>query len=124
MPAEDRTTRRKQETTLREAVVRSIGQFYELHGLDVALKKFDEMRLLFSGCQDWPNIDKEVTDFFIEKKRLERQADGERQQQMDEALKKGLANGLNPGQLNLLTGANPQAPYYSVLNTKEGGHES
>ena len=101
MPKEDtsnRTKRRKKETTLREAVVGRVGQFFELHGLDVAMEKFDAMKVLFSGCQDWPGIEKEVMDFFMEKKRLSIQADGERQQQMDEAWMQGLAKGSRANQ--------------------------
>lgn len=126
MPKEDtanRTKRRKKETTLREAVVGRVGQFFELHGLETAMEKFDAMKVLFSGCQDWPGIEKEVMDFFMEKKRLSIQADGERQQQMDEAWMQGLAKGINGGQVNLLTGTNSQAPFYSSTPTMGGGHK-
>lgn len=126
MPKEDtsnRTKRKKKETTLREAVVGRVGQFFELHGLEAAMEKFDAMKVLFSGCQDWPDIEKEVMDFFMEKKRLSIQADGERQQQMEEAWMRGLAKGINGGQVNLLTGTNSQAPFYSSTPTMGGGHK-
>ncbi len=116
MPREDtarRTMRRKKETSLREAVVDHVGQFFELHGLDETMVEFDRMKLMFSGVQDWPDIEEEVMDFFIEKKRLAHQADVERQQQINQAMAIGLAKGIGGGQVVLQTGTNSQAPYYS-----------
>ena len=125
MPKEDsakRTIRRKKETTLREAVVARVEQFFELHGLEAAMRKFDEMKVDFSGNRDWPDIEKEVMDFFMEKRKEALQADGERQQQMDQAWIQGLARGVNGGQVVLKTGSNSQAPYYSAPSTI-GGHK-
>lgn len=115
------TMRRKKETSLREAVVGHVGQFFELHGLDETMREFDKMKLMFSGVQDWPDIEKEVMDFIVEKKRLAHQADVERQQQIDQAIIVGLAKGISGGQVNLLTGSDSQAPYYSTTSTA-GGH--
>ena len=125
MPREDtarRTMRRKKETSLREAVVGHVGQFFELHGLDETMGEFDRMKLMFSGVQDWPDIEEEVMDFFIEKKRLAHQADVERQQQINQAMAIGLAKGIGGGQVVLQTGTNSQAPYYSSTPTI-GGHK-
>ena len=125
MPKEDtakRTIRRKKETTLREAVVARVELFFDLHGLDAAMRKFDEMKVDFSGNRDWPDIEKEVMDFILEKKKLAFLADGERQQQIDQAWIQGLANGVNGGQVVLQTGNNSQAPYYSTTSTM-GGHK-
>lgn len=125
MPKQDtarRTMPRKKETSLREAVVVHIGQFFELHGLDETIRELDKMKLMFSGIQDWPDIEEEVLDFIVEKKRLVQQADIERQKQMDQALLVGLAKGISGGQVNLLTGTNPQAPFYSSTPTI-GGHK-
>lgn len=125
MPKEDtvkRTIRRKKETTLREAVVARVEQFFELHGLEAALRRFDDMKVDFSGIRDWPDIEKEVMDFFMEKRKLALQADGERKQQMDQAWIQGLARGVNGGQVVLQTGSNSQAPYYSTTSTI-GGHK-
>lgn len=125
MPKEDtarRTMRRKKETSLREAVVGHVGQFFELHGLEETMGEFDKMKLMFSGVQDWPDIEEEVMDFIVEKKRLDHQADVERQQQMNQALLVGLAKGIGGGQVVLQTGTNSQAPYYSSTATI-GGHK-
>lgn len=129
MPKEDtasrimrRTTKEpsvRQETTLREAVARRVVQSFELDGLDEARKVFEDMKILFSGNRDWPDIEEEVMEFFKEQKRLEVQAAGERQLQMDKALIEGLSNGLVTGQMNLLTGAAAQALY----NQTTGGHK-
>lgn len=91
-----------------------VEQFFGLYGLDVAMEKFDAMKVMFSGIKDWPDIEGEVTDFFMEKRRQAVQADSERQQQMDQAMVEGLVNGIRVGQANLLTGANSQAPYFST----------
>ena len=125
MPKEDtssQTLHRKKETTLREAVVGRIGQFFELHGLPDTMAEFDKMKLMFSGIQDWPDIEEEVMGFFVEKKRLAQQVDAERQQQLDHALLIGLTKGVSGGQVNLLTGTNPQAPFYSSTPPM-GGHK-
>lgn len=114
--------RRKKETSLREAVVVHIGQFFKLHGLDETIRELDKMKLMFSGIQDWPDIEEKVLDFIVEKKRLVQQADIERQKQMDQALLVGLVKGISGGQVNLLTGTNPQAPFYSSTPTI-GGHK-
>ena len=125
MPRKDsasQATHRKKETTLKEAVVVRIKQFFDLYGLDAAMRKFDEMKVDFSGNRDWPDIEKEVMDFILEKKKLALLADGERQQQIDQAWIQGLANGVNGGQVVLQTGNNSQAPYYSTTSTM-GGHK-
>ena len=114
MPTKDtskRTKRRKKETTLREAVVACIELFLELYGPEVTMKKFDEMKLLFSHVQDWPDIEKEVTEIMLSRKRQDHQDERERQQRLEDAWVEGLAKGVNGNQVNLLTGSNPQAPY-------------
>jgi len=117
-----RFIRMKKETSLREAVVGRVGQFFELHGLDETIREFDKMKLMFSGVQDWPDIEEEVMGFLIEKKRQAQLANGERQQQIDQALLVGLVKGISGGQLVLQTGTNSQAPYYSSTPTI-GGHK-
>ena len=114
--------RRKKETSLREAVVANVGQFLELHGLDETMREFDKMKIMFSGIQDWPDIEEEVMYFIVEKKRRAHQADIERQQQMDQAMMMGLANGIGGRQVVLQTGTNSQAPFYSSTPTI-GGHK-
>ena len=109
----------RQETTLREAVVRRVVQSFDLDGLDKAREEFEVMKGLFSGNRDWPDIEEEVMEFFKEQKRLEVQAAGERQLQMDKALIEGLSKGLATGQMNLLTGAAAQALYHPTT----GGHK-
>ena len=113
---------REKETTLREAVVGRIEVFFELHGLDAAIKKFDDMKIDFSCCHDWPDIEKDVLKFLIEKKHEAELADFNRQQKIDEAMVVGFAKGINGGQMNLLTGTNSQAPFYSSTPTL-GGHK-
>ena len=125
MPKEDtarRTMRRKKDTTLREAVMGRVEEVFGLQGLDAAIKEFDELKVRFSGCEDWHDIEKDVKDFFMEKRREEQLAAAERQQQIDQALVIGLAKGISGGQVNLLTGTNSQAPYYSSTPTI-GGHK-
>ena len=125
MPRKDsasQATHRKKETTLKEAVVVRIKQFFDLYGLDAAMRKFDEMKVDFAGNQDWPEIDNEVTVFLMEKRRLAMLADGERQQQMDQAWIQGMTNGVNGGQVVFQTGSNAQAPYYSAASII-GGHK-
>ena len=125
MPRKDsasQATHKKKKTTLREAVVVRIKQYFELYGLDATMRKFDEMKVDFAGNQDWPEIDKEVTAFLKEKRRLAMLADGERQQKMDQALIQGLTNGVNGGQVVFQTGSNAQAPYYSAASII-GGHK-
>lgn len=125
MPKEEtarRTVRKKKETSLREAVVRHVKRFFKLHGLDETMGEFDKMKLMFSGEQDWPDIEEEVTNFFIEEKQLARQAGGERQQQIDQALVVGLSKGISGGQVVLQAGTHSEAPYFSSTPTM-GGHK-
>jgi hypothetical protein len=110
------------ETTLREAVVGRVGQLFDLHGLEDAMKKFDEMKMLFSGCRDWPDIEAEVTAFFLEKKREALAVAREREQLQNQAWIDGLAKGVATNQLNVMTGSDPHAPYYSSVPTF-GGHK-
>ena len=98
-----------------------VEQFFELHGLEAAMRKFDEMKVDFSGIRDWPDIEKEVMDFLMEKRRLSLQADVERQRQMDQAWIQGLARGVIGGQVVLQTGSDAQAPYYSTSSIR--GHK-
>jgi hypothetical protein len=126
MPKEDtnsRTKRRKKETTLREAVVRHVVEFSELNGLEAAMKEFESMEVMFSGNRDWPDIEEEVKAFFLKKKRLELEAAGERERQINQAMFDALASGTIANQLNLLLGNNPQAPYYPSTKTTTGGHK-
>ena len=99
-----------------------VEQFFELHGLEATMRKFDEMKVDFSGFRDWPDIEKVVMDYFMEKRKQVLQADGERQQQMEQAWIQGLARGVNGGQVVLQTGSNSQASYYSTTSTI-GGHK-
>ena len=125
MPRKDsasQATHRKKETTLKEAVVVRIKQFFDLYGLDAAMRKFDEMKVDFAGNQDWPVIDKEVMDFLGEKRRLALLAEGERQQQLDQAWMQGLSSGASGGQVVFQTGSNAQAPYCSAAPIN-GGHK-
>ncbi len=125
MPKEDtnsRTVRRKKATTLREAVVRRVVQSFELDGMDEARKVFEMMKSLFSGNHDWPDIEKELMEFFLEKKREAQEAAGEREQQINQMWADALAkNGIVANQLNLMPGSNPQAPYYSSTQATRGG---
>ena len=112
----------KEETTLREAVVKRVMQYTELNGLEVALERFDVMRSFFSGNHDWPDIESEVTDFFMKKRREAQQAAADRQNRLEQAMLVGLAKGMSIGQANVLTGNNAQAPYFSSTPTI-GGHK-
>lgn len=126
MPKEDttsRTKRRKKETTLREVVVKRVKLSFELVGLEAAMKEFDEMKVKFSDLTpEWSDIAGEVLDFFLEKKRQAQEAADEREQQNNQMWADALAkNGVVANQLNLMSGSNAKAPYYSSTQTKQEG---
>ena len=128
MPKEDttsRTIRRKKETTLREVVVKRIKLSFEFYGLEAAMKEFNDIKVMFSDLTpEWSDIAGEVLDFFLEKKRQAQEAAGEREQQINQMWADALArNGIVTNQLNLMSGSNPQAPYYSSTQTTTGGHK-
>ena len=128
MPKEDstiRTIRRKKETTLREVVVKRVKLSFEFYGLEAAMKEFNDIKVLFSDLTpEWSDIAGEVLDFFLEKKRQAQEAAGEREQQINQMWADALArNGIVANQLNLMSGSNPQAPYYSSTQTTAGGHK-
>ena len=128
MPKEDstiRTIRRKKETTLREVVVKRVKLSFEFYGLEAAMKEFNDIKVLFSDLTpEWSDIAGEVLDFFLEKKREAQEAAGEREQQINQMWADALAkNGIVANQLNLMSGSNPQAPYYSSTQTTAGGHK-
>ena len=109
-----RAKRRKKETTLREVVVKRVRLSFELHGLEEAMKEYEDIKVMFSDfAPDWSDIADEVLDFFKEKRRLAQEAAVEREQQMTQAMMDGLAKGVVANQLNQLLGSNSQAPYYS-----------
>ena len=129
MPKEDttsRTIRRKKETTLREVVVKRVKLSFEFYGLEAAMKEFNDIKVMFSDLTpEWSDIAGEVLDFFLEKKRQAQEAAGEREQQINQMWADALArNGIVANQLNLMSGSNPQAPYYSSTQTTAGGHKS
>ena len=128
MPKEDstiRTIRRKKETTLREVVVKRVKLSFEFYGLEAAMKEFNDIKVMFSDLTpEWSDIAGEVLDFFLEKKRQAQEAAGEREQQINQMWADALAkNGIVANQLNLMSGSNPQAPYYSSTQTTAGGHK-
>jgi hypothetical protein len=128
MPKEDttsRTIRRKKETTLREVVVKRVKLSFEFYGLEAAMKEFNDIKVMFSDLTpEWSDIAGEVLDFFLEKKRQAQEAAGEREQQINQMWADALArNGIVANQLNLMSGSNPQAPYYSSTQTTTGGHK-
>jgi len=128
MPKEDttsRTKRRKKETTLREVVIKRVMLSFELYGLEAAMKEFNDVKVIFSDLTpEWSDIAGEVLDFFLEKKRQAQEAAGEREQQINQMWADALArNGIVTNQLNLMSGSNPQAPYYSSTQTTTGGHK-
>ena len=128
MPKEDttsRTIRRKKETTLREVVVKRIKLSFEFYGLEAAMKEFNDIKVMFSDLTpEWSDIAGEVLDFFLKKKRQAQEAAGEREQQINQMWADALArNGIVANQLNLMSGSNPQAPYYSSTQTTAGGHK-
>ncbi len=109
-----RSKRRKKETTLREVVVKRVRLSFKLHGLEEAMKEYEDIKVMFSDfAPDWSDIADEVLDFFKEKRRLAQEAAVEREQQMTQAMMDGLAKGVVANQLNQLLGSNSQAPYYS-----------
>lgn len=111
---------RKRETTLREAVTGRIEAFFELHGLDAAIKKFDDMKIDFSGCHDWPDIERSVMQFLMEKKHEADFAHTERQQNLENAWIEAVTkNGIK--QANLLTGCGAQATFTTIPSI--GGHK-
>jgi hypothetical protein len=128
MPKEDtnsRTVRRKKATTLREVVVKRVKLSFEFYGLEAAMKEFNDIKVMFSDLTpEWSDIAGEVLDFFLEKKRQAQEAAGEREQQINQMWADALArNGIVANQLNLMSGSNPQAPYYSSTQTTAGGHK-
>ena len=129
MPKEDtysRTKRSKKETTLREVVVKRVKLSFELYGLDVAMKEFDEMKVKFSDLTpEWSDIASEVLEFFLEKKKRAQEAADEREKQNNQIWANALAkNGVVTNQLNLMPGSNAKAPYYSSTQTEQEGFNS
>lgn len=129
MPKEDtysRTKRSKKETTLREVVVKRVKLSFELYGLDVAMKEFDEMKVKFSDLTpEWSDIASEVLEFFLEKKKRAQEAADEREKQNNQIWANALAkNGVVANQLNLMPGSNAKAPYYSSAQTEQEGFNS
>ena len=129
MPKEDtysRTKRSKKETTLREVVVKRVKLSFELYGLDVAMKEFDEMKVKFSDLTpEWSDIASEVLEFFLEKKKRAQEAADEREKQNNQIWANALAkNGVVANQLNLMPGSNAKAPYYSSTQTEQEGFNS
>ena len=129
MPKEDttsRTKRNKKETTLREVVVKRVKLSFELYGLDVAMKEFDEMKVKFSDLTpEWSDIASEVLEFFLEKKKRAQEAADEREKQNNQIWANALAkNGVVANQLNLMPGSNAKATYYSSAQTEQEGFNS
>lgn len=123
--AAKQTANMEKETTLREAVVRRVMRVFDQHGLDGlddVTAEFKAMKLMFGGERDWYAIEEDVMEFMNEKYKQKREADAERQKRIDDAMIIGLMKGLSGGQVNLLTGTNSQAPYYSSTPTI-GGHK-
>lgn len=89
------------------------------------MKEFNDIKVMFSDLTpEWSDIAGEVLDFFLEKKRQAQEAAGEREQQINQMWADALArNGIVTNQLNLMSGSNPQAPYYSSTQTTTGGHK-
>jgi hypothetical protein len=116
------TIHRKKETTLRDVILKRVKLTFEFYGLESAMKEFNDMKVMFSDLTpEWSDIAGEVLDFFLEKKRLAQEAAGEREQQINQMWVDALAkNGIVANQLNLMSGSNPQAPYYSSTQTTTG----
>lgn len=76
------------------------------------MKEFDKMKVMFSGNHDWPDIEKDVKVFFLEKKRQNQEAAGEREKKTNQMWADALKNGIVTNQLNLMPGNNPKADYY------------
>ena len=111
-----------ENTTLRSAVINRITQTFRLMGADAAMAEFNQMTVFFSGCRDWPDINSEVMDFFLEMKQQSDQKAQEQASKRDASLLQALAaHGLNGQQVNLMFGQSPQAPYYGTPNN--GGEE-
>lgn len=88
-------------------------------GADAAMAEFNQMTVMFSGCGDWPDINSEVMDFFLEMKQQSDQKAQEQASKREASLLRALAaNGLN-GQTNIMFGQSAQAPYYGA-STNEG----
>lgn len=103
-----------ESTTLRSAVTSRIKQIFLLQGMEKAIGELNQMAEFFSGCYDWPDINNEVMAFLLEMKQLSDRSEAERLEKRDSALLKAIAgNGLN-GQVNLMLGQSPQAPYYAA----------
>jgi hypothetical protein len=116
------TQRKEKETSLREAVTGMVRRLFESDGLETAKEGFEKARALFAFAPGWHDIEEEVHQFFVEKRREALQAERERQQQLDSAMVEGLAKGIDVNQANLLTGAYSQAAYQLTTSTI-GGHK-
>ena len=110
-------------TSLRDAVVGRIGDVMKLDGLEAAKKEFEAMKQMFSGVSDWHFIDKEVTDLFIAERKRERDEEAAQLHQLYLAWMQSLSKGANGGQLNLLTGSNSKAIFYTLIPPIIGGHK-
>ncbi len=116
------TKSRLKDTTVREAVMRSVQDAYELDGLEAANEKFKAMRELYADyTPEWSVIAGEVLVFFKDKKKEEQTAAVERERQMTAIWADSMLKGQSANQVNLMFGKSPQAPYYSSTPTATGG---
>ncbi len=96
-----------------------IKTIYMLRGMDAAMAELKQMAEFFSGCCDWADIYNGVINFLLEMKQQSEQTEADLVTQRDAALISAIAkNGLS-GQINLMLGSKPQAPYYGA-STNEG----
>ena len=87
------------------------------------MKEFNDVKVMFSDLTpEWSDIAGEVLNFFLEKKRQAQEAAGEREQKINQMWADALAkNGIFTNQLNMMTGSNANAPYYSSTQIKQEG---
>lgn len=117
------TTTTTESTTLKSAVMNRIKQTFELMGADAAMAEFRQMAVMFSGCQDWPDINNLVMAFLLEMKQQTDKVAAEQAAKRDAALIDALAtHGLNGNQINFLSGQAAQAPYYGAPTNEGGEH--
>lgn len=92
-------------------------------GADAAMAEFRQMAVMFSGCQDWPDINNQVMAFLLEMKQQTDKVAAEQAAKRDAALIDALAtHGLNGNQINFLSGQSAQAPYYGAPTNEGGEH--
>ena len=87
------------------------------------MKEFNDVKVMFSDLTpELSDIAGEVLNFFLEKKRQAQEAAGEREQKINQMWADALAkNGIFTNQLNMMTGSNAYAPYYSSTQIKQEG---